>query len=102
MRPASVAADTGVRSSDRRRLRTGSSATLADAGSSMTRKSTIARSVSLTKILVKAFRQIFFSALSQLNSAQFDSALAAPFKGLLACGRTRITLVAEFARWTYW
>src|SRR3954451_9722374 len=59
MRPASVAADTGVRSSDRSRLRTGSSATLADAGSSMTHRSTMTRKVTLTNIFVKAFSPEF-------------------------------------------
>src|SRR5262245_27557817 len=79
MRPASVAADAGVRSSDRRRLRTGSSATLADAGSSMTRRSTMTSRVSLTNLFVNVFSREF-------RSIRFR--VPRPVKGLLACGRT--------------
>src|SRR5262245_13888462 len=53
MRLASVAADAGLRSSERSRLRMGSSATLAEAGSSMTRRSTISNRLGLTNIFVK-------------------------------------------------
>src|SRR5262249_43861413 len=53
--------------------------TLADAGSSMTRRSTMRSSVALTNLFVNAFSPEF-------RSIRFR--VPRPFKGLLACGRT--------------
>src|SRR5258706_2166859 len=59
MRVARVAADAGVRSSERSRLRMASSATLAAAGSSMTHRSTMTSNVPLTNLFVNAFSPEF-------------------------------------------